>query len=653
MFTKLSFSQEKIETGDINFNFKKTETFDSGTLEEILLLPKEKYFNRTNLADDLQRLNKYYFDNGFFEVLIDTSTSFDKDDNEMNVTFTIIENSRYTIREITMQGLDKISDQLRNDINQEPLIKPGQPYVKALITQEKDRILNLLQNNGYYYAQIDTGRSRADSSKTGIIIGKYSEELQKDPEFKNKVVVKFRFIGTEDIYRFGRVSIKIQKNKYHLSKDVIERELKFKQGDVYSKAKMLESERNFTKLALIQLGRVMPDTVIEEDKTVDMDVNITLGNKYELTPSIAAVFLANKFYAGASVEYKDKNFFGGGRVFTIEPAVLYNSPSSNLATLTFSIFQPYLFKDNITATLSSTLGFYNINELFESVAAKNLLRLTYFIADFTFYNNAYSDFTFDYVRDTYKQDVIDENIIYRKGTRLHTINSILGLTLIHNNTDNIFNPTKGFYHSITAESAGGFPRFLSLFINDLLYSQYVKLYTPNSFYFDIADGRKNSIVATHFEIGDIIEYGTGENLQPISPLYKFYCGGGNSLRGWGAQECGILSNPKLGGKFLVEGSLEWRRRPFPQRSFLYPVWGVLFFDWGNLWETGSMFRMDQIALATGFGIRYDTFIGPVRIDLGFKLFDPLGAEGNKWLWDKPSDIFKNKYAIQFGLGNAF
>ena len=130
-------------------------------------------------------------------------------------------------------------------------------------------------------------------------------------------------------------------------------------------------------------------------------------------------------------------------------------------------------------------------------------------------------------------------------------------------------------------------------------------------------------------------------------------GGGNSLRGWRAQTGGILEDPTQGGKFLVEGSWEWRRKPFPQRSFLYPVWGVLFLDYGNVWESGRDFKLNQVALSTGFGIRYDTFVGPVRVDFGFKLYDPLGGENTKWLWQQPSEIFKNKFAIQFGLGNAF
>lgn len=654
ILTACVFSQKRTETGDIDFEFKKTETFDKAALSDILSIPREKYFNRLNLADDLQRLNKFYFDNGFFDALIDTATGYNSEDNEINVKFIIIENSRFIIKDIITSGLDNIKETAKQEISENSLIQPGEPYVRTKIISERDRILNILLDNGYYYAQMDSSRSAADSSRMGIIIGKYSEKLQENPEYKDRVIVKMNFIGTDDVYTFGEIKINIEKNKYNIGKDIIERELKYKKGDAYSKSKMLESERNFTKLAIIQLGRVIDDTVIQETKTVNTLVNINLSNKYELTPSIATVYQNNIFFGGAALEYKDKDFFGGGRVFTIKPEALYNSPNSNIAQVELSLFQPFLFRSNLTATLTSSLGLLNLNEFLEYLLIQNLLRLDYFISDFTFYNNAYADLTFDYLRIRAKKDFIDEEEgLITANTKRYGVNTILGLTLIHNSTNNLFNPSKGFYHSITAESAGGLARLLSIFNKDLLYSQYVKLYSPNSFYYDFSGGRANSILATHFEIGDIIEYGSGDNIQDVSELYKFYCGGGNSVRGWKAQSLGMVDNPSLGGKFLLEGSLEFRRKPFPKRSFLYPLWAVLFLDWGNVWEREKDFRLNEVALATGFGIRYETFVGPVRIDVGFKLFDPKAPEGKKWLWQDTKEIFISKYAIQFGLGNAF
>ena len=655
----LGFAQKKFETGKIEFEFRNTESFSEAALLDILLLPREKYFNAVNLDEDLQRIEKFYFDNGFFDALVDTITTVAESDNEVNVKFIIIENPRYSIREIQYSGLEKVSDQVLNKIKSDRLIEAGSPYVKTQVNLEKDRIISILQNNGYFYSQIDTGRSRIDSSSSGILIGKYSDELQKNPEFDNKVLIKFHFIGTDNQYRFGKININIEKNIYQIDRRIVEREITFKEGDIFNRGKMLESERNFTKLSIIQLGRILPDTVDESGKTITIEALITLNKKYEMTPSISAVYLSNRLYMGAGIEYKDKDFFGGGRVFSVGLEGLFNSVDNNKAELSLSVFQPFLFRSNITSTLTNNIGIWNYNESTEYLYSETLLRTTYFIADYTFYNNAYLDLKFDNFRLRAKKDIrnFDEDgnllSVTPQGTRLYIQNSILGLTLLHNNTNSIFNPSDGFYHSITAESAGLIPRLFALFNKDILFSQYVKLYTNNSFYIDISGGRATTITAANFKIGDIIEYGKGENIYPLDPIYKFFSGGGNSLRGWRAQKNGILTNTENGGKFLLEGSIELRRKPFPERSILNPVWIVLFLDYGNVWETESKFRLDQIALATGFGIRYDTFVGPVRIDLGFKLFNPSEKEGNKWLWNNPKEIFKSKYAIQFGLGNAF
>ena len=91
---------------------------------------------------------------------------------------------------------------------------------------------------------------------------------------------------------------------------------------------------------------------------------------------------------------------------------------------------------------------------------------------------------------------------------------------------------------------------------------------------------------------------------------------------------------------------------FPGKdNFLKNISGAFFLDYGNVWESDKDFRFNQIALAIGFGVRYNLFIGPIRVDFGFKLYDPLDKD--KWLFNNFSRIFKDKFAIQFGIGEAF
>ncbi|MCX7877517.1 MAG: BamA/TamA family outer membrane protein [Ignavibacteria bacterium] len=647
----LSHCDERYETGDIDFKFKAGETYDKSVLTEILVLPREKYFNRINLEEDRQRLAKFYFDNGFFDVIVDTLTEINED--QINVTFTIFENSRYVIREFQIIGLEGIPEKLKEEINRSE-INAGKPYSKSFVNSEKDRILNILWNNGYYYARIDTSRSLIDSSRRGVIVGKYSDDLQQNPEFKNKVLVRMRFTGADRVYYFGESEITINNNRYGFSKDIVIRELKFKGGEIFDKSKIAESERNFTKLPIIQLGRIITVDPDSSSDRVNVRVIITLGKKYEITPGISAVYLNNRFFAGASVQYTDKDFFGGGRVFSTKVEALYNSMGNNQLEISFNLFQPFLFRSNLTADFTTSFGIYNFLDDFEYIYTQNLARLSYFIREYTFYNNAYLDITYDHLRLRIKNNIVDDQgNVTPAGKRRSFSNSIVGFSLVHNNTNDLFNPSKGFYHQLTLENAGALPRLIAVFNKSLLFSQYFKFFIPNRFYFDLTGGRRTTIFAFNIEVGNITEYGRGGNIIPVDRIYKFFSGGGNSLRGWAPQTGGILTDPKDGGKFLFEGGYEIRRRPFPQRSFFYPVWIVVFLDWGNVWENIGMFKFNQIALATGLGVRYDTFVGPIRIDFGFKLFNPLADKGNHWLWENPGQIFKNKFAIQFGLGNAF
>jgi len=638
------------EVNDVNFIFKKTESLNKSVLLDAMFLPKVKVYHPDDLENDRGRIKKLYFDNGFFDAVIDTATHFNIADNTVDIDIIIIENSHYTIDKYEITGLEELPTILKQQvyIDDSP-VQPGKFYSKDNTTAEINRILELLQNNGYLKAGLDSAQ--------GAIIAKYNNTMQKEPKYKDKVVIKLDFDGVDKVYYFGSNRVSIPDNKYNLGSDIVQREIKFKDGDLFSKKVLVESERNLGNLPIIQLGRIQIDTLIEGSSRVNTVVNILLNNKYQVTPSISTELIDNVFFAGAAVQYDDRNFLGGGRVFSIKLEGLVHSVPINRVSLTASLFLPFLFKSNITANFGAGLEFFNYSDSLQYVRSRNLARFNYYIADYTFYNNLYFDLNADLNRLNFKKhytDIAHNDTVYNAGSTSNLLNSIVGITVEHSNTNNAFDPSKGFYHSITLEHAGILPKLITLFSKNIQYSQYFKFYIPNKFYFDISGGSAVSIFATSFKIGDIIEYGSGDNIQPVLPIYKFFSGGGSSVRGWRAQTNGILKNPSLGGTFIFEGSFELRRRHFQgYNSFVKNIGAVYFLDYGNVWEKAKYFRLSQVALAVGFGVRYFTFIGPIRIDVGFRLFDPSADDGNKWLWNHPESILKTKYAIQFGLGQAF
>ena len=91
------------------------------------------------------------------------------------------------------------------------------------------------------------------------------------------------------------------------------------------------------------------------------------------------------------------------------------------------------------------------------------------------------------------------------------------------------------------------------------------------------------------------------------------------------------------------------------------VKGALFVDAGNIWDisnskfTDSDAKFDgfnslkDIAIGSGFGIRYDLSFILLRLDLGFKTYEPYLTEGNKWF----ANYNFNKTVYNFGISYPF
>ncbi len=94
---------------------------------------------------------------------------------------------------------------------------------------------------------------------------------------------------------------------------------------------------------------------------------------------------------------------------------------------------------------------------------------------------------------------------------------------------------------------------------------------------------------------------------------RFFAGGGNSVRGYtfeslGEEKIVNKKNRVIGGKNLLELSLEYQHPITDEWS------AAAFIDAGNAFNDWSNY---EVKVGVGFGARYKSPIGPVRIDLGF------------------------------------
>ncbi len=147
----------------------------------------------------------------------------------------------------------------------------------------------------------------------------------------------------------------------------------------------------------------------------------------------------------------------------------------------------------------------------------------------------------------------------------------------------------------------------------------------------IADeaGAGRSVLAGRLVLGSIL----GAAADEVPPDWRFYAGGGGSVRGYPFQSIGprTASGKPSGGDGLLEAGLELRQR------FGVRWGGAAFVDAGAVSEN-AVPGNGELAVGVGLGLRYFTPVGPVRVDVATPL-DPSSG-------DSPVQLY-------IGIGQAF
>lgn len=143
-------------------------------------------------------------------------------------------------------------------------------------------------------------------------------------------------------------------------------------------------------------------------------------------------------------------------------------------------------------------------------------------------------------------------------------------------------------------------------------------------------GEDRVVLAARGRIGTT----AGAATEDIPASYRFYSGGGGSVRGFGFREVGPLrpNNDPLGGRSVVEAGLEARIRVFGDVGL------VPFLDLGQVFDSSIPNAEGGILYAAGLGLRYYTPIGPVRLDVARPL--------------NPREV-DDEYQLYISIGQAF
>ena len=277
------------------------------------------------------------------------------------------------------------------------------------------------------------------------------------------------------------------------------------------------------------------------------------------------------------------------------------------------------------------------------------------------------------IDDNYRINVIDKSD-YLKNSYKDVLISGGSYSYIFNN-QNINKSVHSWFIRINTEASGNLLYAIkklsgASFVTDSLSSHYNFLGQPFAQFvrFDV-DARYTRVIN---EVSSIVYRGFGgvgipyRNSAAMPFEKQYFEGGANGIRGWQVRSLGPGSLPppdsttyfNQTGDIKLEVNVEYRFKLF------WILEGAVFVDAGNIWairedpdRPGAQFRfnkfLDDVAIGTGFGMRFDLQFVLLRTDFGFKLRDPQYTGDSKWIIFRPSDKLSKNFAMVIGIGYPF
>ncbi len=554
--------------------------------------------DRPQIERDVAQLEAYYHSIGFphARVRLDR-VEYVENDRFANVYIVVEEGEATRVVSVSFEGdLLMPEASLRKDL----LLKRGAPYNPSLLATDVYRIKGKYFDRGYL------GVSVADSARID----------------SNRVWIRFVIQpGTQ----LSVGEILIEGNR-EVRNGVIEKEIELKPGEVCRFNRVLKTQRNLFETGLFTVVDVVPENIDPIDRTVDIRIRV----RERKSSWIEAGFgVGNLLGSRVFAEWGTRNLAGTGRTLRLK------------AQYAFDLFEGDEFDVN---KLQLTNTFYRYDVVFQQrrflgiklgIGLNGFIEHDATVPDLEINTIGYA---FGTARDFGRHSEVLTGLSFEEITRLPTglpeeksRSHSFGITVSRDARDFLLDPHRGEYRVLSSEIAGG------ILGGDNDYYKFTGNYQR---YRGVAG---LSVFAWRVRVGYGNAYGRSD-LVPVESRY--FLGGANSVRGYSEASLGPRTTdangrPRyLGGQVLLLANVE-TRFPLP----LLARWnfsGAIFLDGGNVYAdvsdvSGSGFRLTSDSDETqvtdfryglGAGIRYNTPVGPIRLDYGYPLKPDATTDGN-------------------------
>lgn len=639
--------------------------------------------SRTNQT--VKELKNYLFNAGFFDGNVTTKVDTNKIDRRVRVTYQIDRKQPHRIRRIRYRTEN---DTIRNLLLDNQLysnIRFGQNYNKYRIDQERERILRLLRNNGFY----DFGRDyivfNLDSGVYDRLLGDKildmeiiiqepqtgtHEQYKLEEVFFNLDRSETAYFTNKDSLRFNNITYVADKRNY--STRILDRKMLARPGDFFNQSRISNAQSQLSGMDMFKFVNVSIDTL--PGRRLWLNYYTSRLPKYQISDELGMLISQGAPGPFVNVGFKVRNPFNNFEILELNGR--YSEEGQISVFLSGVIFRAR------ELSFSSALTYADA-KLPVWLFGQKLLNYnpkTKIIGSFTNvirpeYQRSITRLAQTYTFQISPQELIgltplEANIVILPPGGLNpqfeaiissvnpTLRNSFNSAFLTNfnmfyqnsNTDFVSRKRSRFFR-FSAEYGGEVLHWLNQWviknpenkIRELQTFRYLRVqsdfrkYTPYS---------RTGMIAARLNAGFATPIGNQANAKTLPWEKFFFVGGSNSIRAWYPRRLGpgayfpegetddrrITEQP---GEVMLEANIEFRQKIV---SFLE---GALFVDAGNVWllkpnsqKPGADFRFgklyESIAVGTGAGIRFDFSFLIIRFDMGIKTYDPTAPVGSRW-----------------------
>lgn len=566
---------------------------------------KQKYFDAETLKQALKQLTSFYLQEGFWDVNILKQEYIPLQNKDgFQLVLTIDEGSKRLLRTFSIDSFPELTAQgpFKGLEGKLPMA-----FDLNLLHEQRQWLMRYFQQEGYLYVEV----------KPEIIEDQYEIDLIWHIDIKEDKVTFGKIIVT------GSNAFPFRHLMYRMH---------YREGMTWNKKKLEDSLISLRDLNCFETIYLYPHNIAEPEAEKPVIVKLIEDDRYEARLRVGFQQVSRYFSFrngstyrfGGSFLYKNPTYVGD--YFYINSDVTkYYRYFSGMYFRPWSMYNPtnliikgYANKYTQPVIIGSNKTLYNAKQEGFLIGLSRPFRIVDFGLNVGFEVMETRGLSLQLARAiNFEPTLVDKGVPYFYGEPSIFIDGL----------DNKLNPTKG---TLTVLSAKGMFSWHSGLVT------FFKILAEQSLFIPVS----SVVLGLRVRFGHIFN----QKFNSIMPPERFFLGGANSLRGYEpdfAPPLGIFTEENgkrrlvpQGGKSMFNSNIELRF------WFFKNFGGTIFQDFGILSTTNmSDIRPRSLLAATGFGLRYETPIGPLRFDVGVK-------------W-KRQELEDSSFAWFLTFGNAF